>query len=211
MLPGRSHFIDNSMTLPISDTIFEALRQQILTGALEAGEKLRQDHIARAFDTSHVPVREALLRLQAHGLAVSEPRKGMRVTALNPVEMLEVVEMRVALETLALKHAIQNYTDADLETAETARKSCDAAEDLATWELRNRTFHRAVLAPCNMPRLLQTIDDLNLTSARHLYARLQGSWQQRADSDHYALMRAVERKETQTACDILSRHIRRSR
>ena len=54
------------MSAKISDTIYAALREQIITGALAGGEKLRQDHIARDFETSHVPVREALLRLEGH-------------------------------------------------------------------------------------------------------------------------------------------------
>ena len=101
------------MTSTISDSIYQSLSQQIITGDLLAGEKLRQDHIARSFETSHVPVREALLRLEAHGLAKSEPRRGMRVTALDPAEVREVTEMRVALETLALQHSVQNMTPAD--------------------------------------------------------------------------------------------------
>ncbi len=199
------------MSKTIADTIYDALCAQILTGARPAGEKLRQDHIARDFDTSHVPVREALLRLQAHGLAASEPRKGMRVTAVNPLELLEVIEMRVALETLALKHAIQNLAPSDLERAEAARQTCDAATDLTQWELRNRALHRAILSPCNMPRLMRSIDDLHLTSARHLFARWQGKWRPAPDSDHAAIVQAMRARDTQLACDVLRRHIRRSR
>lgn len=199
------------MTATIADTIYTDLSQQIITGTLPAGEKLRQDHIAKAFETSHVPVREALLRLQAHGLAQSEPRKGMRVTALDPAEVREVIEMRVSLETLALQHAVQNMTPAAVRVADEARLACDAAEDMPTWEARNRIFHRAILTPCAMPRLLHTVDDLHIASARHLYAHWQNRWTQRVDADHAAIVTALKRRDATTACDILRRHIRKVR
>lgn len=199
------------MTATIADTIYSALSQQIITGALSAGEKLRQDHIAKDFETSHVPVREALLRLEAHGLAQSEPRKGMRVTALDPVEIREVIEMRVALETLALQHAIQNMTPAGVGKAEEARLSCDAATDMPTWEARNRVFHRVILTPCAMPRLLHTIDDLHIASARHLYSHWREKWVQRTDADHAAIVQAIKRRDSAPAIEILKRHIRRVR
>ena len=198
------------MTATIADTIYQNLSQKIITGELIAGEKLRQDHIARAFETSHVPVREALLRLEAHGLAQSEPRRGMRVTALDPAEVREVVEMRVALESLALQHSVQNMTPAALKAADDARIACDAAQTMPEWEARNRRFHRAILTPCGLPRLLHAIDDLHIASARHLFAHWRPKWVHRADSDHAAIVQALKRRDASTATSILTRHIRRA-
>ena len=198
------------MTATIADSIYQNLSQKIITGELLAGEKLRQDHIARAFDTSHVPVREALLRLEAHGLAQSEPRRGMRVTALDPAEVREVIEMRVALESLALQHSAQNMSPGAIKLADEARIACDAAQTMPDWEARNRAFHRAILTPCGLPRLLHAIDDLHIASARHLFAHWRPKWVQRADSDHAAIVQALKRKDTTTAVSILTRHIRRA-
>ncbi|WP_299948457.1 GntR family transcriptional regulator [uncultured Ruegeria sp.] len=198
------------MTATIADTIYQALSQQIITGDLSAGEKLRQDHIARDFDTSHVPVREALLRLEAHGLAKSEPRKGMRVTALDPAEVREVIEMRVALETLAMQHSAQNMTPAALKAADDARKACDEADSMPQWEARNRIFHRSILTPCGLPRLLHAIDDLHIASARHLFAHWRPKWVQRIDTDHAAIIQALKSKDVTAASSILVRHIRRA-
>ena len=198
------------MTATIADTIYQHLSQQIITGDLLAGEKLRQDHIARSFDTSHVPVREALLRLEAHGLAKSEPRRGMRVTALDPAEVREVIEMRVALETLALQHSVQNMTPAALKLADEARLACDRADSMPLWEARNRFFHRAILTPCGMARLLHTIDDLHIASARHLFAHWRPKCVQRVDTDHAAIVQALKTKDAAAATSILVRHIRRA-
>ncbi|MFS4581537.1 GntR family transcriptional regulator [Phaeobacter sp. C3_T13_0] len=199
------------MSATISDRIYSALSERIVTGALAAGEKLRQDHIAREFNASHVPVREALLRLEAHGLAQSIPRRGMRVTALDPSEIREVIEMRVSLELLALQNAFVHLGSDELESADAARLACDAANDMADWEQKNRAFHRVILAPCAMPRLLATIDDLHIASARHLFANWKHRWSQRVDTDHALIVQAMRRRDLTTACDILRRHLRRVR
>ena len=197
-------------TSTITDRIYETLAQQIIQGQLAPGEKLRQDHIAREFDTSHVPVREALLRLEAHGLAAHLPRRGMRVTVLDPAEIREVNDMRVALEILALQHAGLQFSAADFTKAETARKACDSATSLVEWEAQNRAFHRAILTPCAMPRLLATIDDLHIASARHLLANWKSGWTQREDKDHAAILSLLRRKEVTSACELLRRHLRKA-
>lgn len=199
------------MTETIADRIYHALCERIVTGDLPAGDKLRQDHIARDYDASHVPVREALLRLEAHGLATSLPRRGMRVSALDPQEIREVVEMRVALEVLALSHAVPRMTDDDLQKARAAFDSCERASDMVSWDRENRAFHMSLLVPCAMPRLLTTIADLQLAAARHMFSRWHGQWQPRSDADHIALLDAAYRRETATACDMLRRHLRRVR
>ncbi len=199
------------MTKTIADKIFDALSERIVTGVLPAGEKLRQDHIARDYDASHVPVREALLRLEAHGLATSLPRRGTRVSALNPSEIREVVEMRVALEVLALSHAIPKMTDEDIAAVKTAFERCEAASDMLDWDRANRAFHMALLAPCNMDRLLDTIADLQLAAARHLFAYWKGQWRPRHDADHAALVQAIVERDAMTACSVMRRHLRRVR
>lgn len=199
------------MTATIADRIYTALSERIVTGQLPAGEKLRQDHIAREFDTSHVPVREALLRLEAHGLAYSQPRRGTRVSALDPAEIREVIEMRVTLEVLALTHAFARFTESDVKAAEAARTACDEAADMANWERLNRQFHRIILSPCAMPRLLAAIDDLHIASARHLFANWKHQWRPRADKDHAAIVQAMLRRDAAAGCEILRRHLRRVR
>src|ERR1700743_1020050 len=87
------------------ERIAQVLAERIVTGVLVAGAPLRQDRIAEEFASSHVPVREAFQLLRAQRLAVSEPRRGMRVAPLDHVSMQEIVEVRASLETLALSHA----------------------------------------------------------------------------------------------------------
>lgn len=191
----------------IAVRIAKALAERIISGAIEPGARLRQDHIAEEFGASHVPVREAFRRLEAQGLAVSEARRGVRVAAFDLDEVKEVAEMRAALEVLALRHAAPHLTAAILDQAEEATHAGDRSRDVRSWEEANRTFHRLILTPCAMPRLLATIDDLHAASARFLFAAWRSEWETRTDHDHRAILSALRQGQTESALSILASHV----
>ena len=191
----------------IAVRISKELADRIISGAIEPGSRLRQDHVAEEFSTSHVPVREAFRRLEAQGLAISEPRRGVRVASFDLGEVREVAEMRAALEVLALRHAAPHLTASILDQAEEATKAGDKSRDVRSWEEANRTFHRLILAPCNMPRLLSTIDDLHAASARFLFAAWRSEWETRTDQDHRAILTALRQGNTESAAATLGRHV----
>ncbi|MDM9623654.1 GntR family transcriptional regulator [Rhizobium sp. S96] len=191
----------------IASRISRVLADRIVRGDLAAGARLRQDHIAEEFGTSHVPVREAFRRLEAQGLAISEPRRGVRVASFDLKEVREVAEMRAALEVLALRHAAPHLTPAILDAAEDAAREGDAAADVHAWEEANRRFHRLILAPCNMRRLLASIDDLHAASARFLFSAWRSGWEKRTDHDHRAILLALREGRSDEAAAILERHV----
>lgn len=191
----------------IASRISRALAERIISGALAPGERLRQDHIAEEFGASHVPVREAFRLLEAQGLAVSEPRRGFRVAAFDLKEVREVAEMRAVLEVLALRHAIPHLTGAILDRAEAATVAADTSRDVRSWEAANRAFHRLLLEPCGMPRLLASIDDLHAASARFLFSAWRTSWEARTDHDHRAILAALREGRGDEAAKILERHV----
>lgn len=199
------------MTLASDDTITariaKALSDRIVGGEIAAGAKLRQDHIAEEFGVSHVPVREAFRRLEARGLVVSEPRRGVRVAGFGLEEVLEVAEMRAALEVLALRHAAPHMTSAILDLAERAIEAGDQAGDAQSWEEANRAFHRLILAPCGMPRLMRAIDDLHMASARFLFMGWRAEWEAPTDRDHRAILWALRAGQVDLAESRLARHV----
>lgn len=187
--------------------ISRTLAGRIIAGEIEPGSKLRQEHIAEEFGASHVPVREAFRRLEAQGLAVSEPRRGVRVAAFDLSEVKEVAEMRAALEVLALRHAAPHLTSAILDAAEAATKAGDDSRDVRSWEEANRRYHRLIVEPCNMPRLLSAIDDLHAASARFLFSAWQSDWEVRTDHDHRTILGALRKGDIENACTTLARHV----
>lgn len=192
-----------------SDTLTEALTRKILRGELSPGEKLRQDHIAQEFNLSHVPVREALLRLEAKGLAVSRPRQGMRVAPLDEAAQKEVRVMRLALEPVALIQSVPRLTEAEIARAEELRLACDAASDIYSWEALNREFHLATIVGSAMPRLIEEVTNLQLLAARHMLHHYRARWQKRLDIDHRAIMSAIRHRDALAAAAVLERHLAR--
>jgi DNA-binding GntR family transcriptional regulator len=197
-------FDDRSLAAAIA----RALETRIISGALGPGVRLRQDAVAAEFRASHVPVREAFRRLEAIGLAVAEPRRGVRVAPLTPADVLEVAAMRATLEPLALRHALPRLTKADFTAIRTAIEEGARGTEIADLEEANRRFHAALLTPCAMPRLLAAIAGLHRMGARHLHATWRGlNWKPRSDAEHGAILAAVEAADAEEACYLLSAHV----
>jgi DNA-binding GntR family transcriptional regulator len=195
--------------ISFSDHIAQTIAEEIIRGDRLSGERLAQDHIARQFSCSHVPAREALQRLVAMELAVAVPRKGTRVAGLSPEDHRDILDIRLALEPLALRLAIPHVTNKDLQEFERLRAVCDAAHDAINWEMANRAFHLAILRPCSRKRLMRKIEDLQRISARYFHKEWRQSWIQRTDRDHAAICDAIARKDTKAATALLERHLQR--
>ncbi|WP_339780663.1 GntR family transcriptional regulator [uncultured Thalassospira sp.] len=192
----------------ITGKITRALADRIIAGHIAPGTKLRQDYFAEEFGASHVPVREAFRRLEAQGLVVSEPRRGVRVASFDIAEVREVAEMRASLEVLALRHAAPHLTTAILDEAEAINRAGENAVDVRAWEEANRAFHRLILTPCAMPRLLATIDDLHAASARFLFSGFRMEWGAPTDQDHRAILKALRDRQFDVAAATLARHVK---
>lgn len=192
----------------LADTIARELTERIVAGTLAPGERLRQELIAGEFGASHVPVREAFQQLLAAGLATREPRRGMRVAPMDPASIREVTDMRAALETLALRRGLARFDAATLQDLERILAMAERAATLRDWDVANRAFHRALARRCAMPRLLVSIDELQLSSSRFVLAGqpLPG-WQARSNQDHRQIVDAVRARDLECAVDLLNRHI----
>lgn len=162
-----------------AQSLARVLRQAILDGALEGGTLLRQGKIAQQFGVSRIPVREALLKLEGEGLVETQPRRGVVVTSLSPEDFNEILEMRYALEGLALELAAQRFSSQDLADALAlvdeayAHIPADGQEDLkrefeSRWGNLNWEFHKRLYEVAQRPRLLDTIENLHQLFARHL-------------------------------------------
>jgi DNA-binding GntR family transcriptional regulator len=194
--------------LGVAQRIEQALRQRIVRGELAPESPLRQDHIAREFAASAIPVREALRRLESTGLVEFRPRRGAVVSAVSAADAWEVAEMRASLEGLALDSAMRRRTDDHVARVRAAIDASDASTDALTWLAENRKLHRALYEASARPRLLAAIEDLWLTSDRHLmivWARLD--YQGRSQEEHRAILAAFAAGKRVAAVRALKDHI----
>ena len=192
----------------VAARIAEAIAEQIIVGALKPDAPLRQDHVAREFNSSHVPVREAFRQLEAQHLVVALPRRGVRVAPLDATAIREISEMRAALEVVALRHAAPRLTPAHLAKIELALIESENAETLQDFEAANRTFHQALVAPCGMPRLLASLDGLQRANSRLVFAMARtAGWRPRSNQDHRLILQALRARNLEQASSLLARHI----
>jgi len=200
--------MSSNLNVTIAAIIAESMAERIISGVLPPHTPLRQDHVAREFNSSHVPVREAFRQLEAQHLAVSVPRRGVRVAPLDASSVREIAEMRAALEVVALRNAAPTMAPADLAKIELALIEADNAETLSEFEVANRAFHRALVTPCGMPRLLASLDGLQLANSRLVFAMgRHAGWRPRSNQDHRLILGALRSRNLDQACNLLARHI----
>jgi len=192
----------------VATRIAETIAERIIAGTLKPDMPLRQDHVAREFSSSHVPVREAFRQLEAQHLVIGLPRRGVRVAPLDAASIKEISEMRAALEVVALRHAASKLTSTHLARIELALIEGDNAETLQEFEAANRAFHQALVTPCAMPRLLASLDGLQRANSRLVFATaLSSGWRPRSNQDHRQILQALRGRNIEQACSLLARHI----
>ena len=106
--------------LPLRDVVFNTLRQAILRGELKPGERLMEIQLANKLGVSRTPIREAIRKLELEGLVLMIPRKGAEVAEITEKNMRDVLEVRKALEELAVQLACEKITQEELEELEKA-------------------------------------------------------------------------------------------
>ncbi len=114
--------------LPLRDVVFQTLRQSILTGELKPGERLLEIHLADKLGVSRTPIREAIRKLELEGLVTMIPRRGAEVAQITEKNLRDVLEVRKALDVLAVQLACERITAEQLDEL---KKACDEFAALA--------------------------------------------------------------------------------
>lgn len=127
--------------------IAQRIRDDIVAGNLAFGDRLTIDALARRYDVSHMPVREALRELQGEGLIVIEPNRGARVRMIDVNFIDHLYEIRVALEVLLIRRAAERCRSSDIDELRAIED--DLERDIASAEYsgvvaRNRVFHQTI-------------------------------------------------------------------
>jgi len=187
--------------------IAKLLRSDIISGTFGPGETLRQEHLAKRFHSSRMPVRDALRILEQEGLVDMQPNRGAQVARLDAEDFREIYEMRAVAEVLALKHAIPELTESRIEEAARLQEQSERS-DVEHFGRLNKQFHETLYAPCGRPRLLAHIAALNELADRYLrIAAIELDYVQRSNAEHQALLAASRARDTNAACSLLDRHI----
>lgn len=191
----------------------EEIRRRILSGELDEGAPLRQEAFATEFGVSRIPIREALLQLEAEGLVRSLPHRGAVVSALSESEISELFELRALLEPRLLKLSAKHLTDDDFAALDDIRRRYSEelnAGNPTRWGELNTQLHLLLLSRADQPQTMQIV--LTLLQQTDRYTRLQLALTQdnslRAEEEHAELIRLCRAHEGTKAAALLEGHIK---
>ena len=144
-----------------AEFVYESLRDAISDGRIGAGERVREEEVARNLGVSRTPVREALQRLQQRGILVLGAGRGLVVAQLNQQQVIELYAMRQILEGSAARFAALHATPAEIAILYQLQEELKAAESAPLLHVSlNLQFHQAIYEAAHNRYLMQTLESL---------------------------------------------------
>jgi DNA-binding GntR family transcriptional regulator len=152
----------------IGEMVYGVLREAIVTGAFAPGEWLRQEALAEAIGVSRIPVRTALLQLEAEGLVNFHPHRGARVRTLSTAQIDEIYRLRMLLEPYALRLSMARMTPERVERLRGLATRLDAGEEGDDLIETRMLFYREAYDAAHNPLLVEIVEELRGHVGRYL-------------------------------------------
>lgn len=149
--------------LPLRDVVFKTLRQAILKGELEPGERLMEIQLAERLGVSRTPIREAIRKLELEGLVLMIPRKGAEVARISESNLRDVLEVRRTLEELAVDLACQRMTPEEMEELkQTETQFAQAVREGDAMQIAqtDERYHEIIYNSTKNEKLVQILNNL---------------------------------------------------
>ena len=209
--------MDKNVKPTASEQALTSLRHDVLSLSFLPGTKLKIEELQQAYGLSSSPLREALNRLSEEGLVRSDDRKGFRVASVSEDDLRDITRMRLLVDLPALEESMKNGTDAWearvvasfhlLEKVEVRLPDGPVVLD-PEWSQLHKFFHAALISACNSERLVSNSRSLfdQAERYRHISARHR-TVVKRKSEEHKLLMRAVLKRDIETACHLHQEHV----
>ena len=197
--------------LPLRDVVFNTLRQAILRGELKPGERLMEIQLANKLGVSRTPIREAIRKLELEGLVLMIPRKGAEVAEITEKNMRDVLEVRKALEELAVQLACEKITDEEIEEMKKAAeefrmilKNKDITE-IAEADVR---FHDIIYMATDNQKLILLLNNLREQMYRYRLEYIKDAdKRQILLVEHDYILKAIRSRHVAEAKKAIREHI----
>ncbi|TLS40893.1 GntR family transcriptional regulator [Streptomyces montanus] len=194
----------------LSDEVFQRLRDSIVRGELEPGEKVKDGELAERLGLSRTPVREALARLADIGLVEAKPGVYTRITTLNRRDVEKTLAVLRSLDQLAVETAVPLMTEQDLGRMRAANRDFEravAANDTSAALEADDRFHAVPITVADNPVLSRIIEQLHPQIHRILYRKFSSLLGGRNTIEHHAQLIAVcATGDSRAAADLSGQH-----
>ena len=197
--------------MPLRDVIFNTLRDAIVSGELKPGERLMEVSLAEKMGVSRTPVREAVRKLEMEGLEKMTPRKGTHVAELSVKDIIDVLEIRAALDKLATKLAAERISKDELRRLETIHRQYIASlekENLAAAIKKDVEFHEAIYNASGNKKLVNVAGNLREQIYRFRVIYMKGfSNAEDVLKEHEQILKSISEGNCEEAGKLAEEHI----
>ena len=197
--------------LPLRDVVFNTLRQAILRGELKPGERLMEIQLANKLGVSRTPIREAIRKLELEGLVLMIPRKGAEVAEITEKSLRDVLEVRRALEELAVELVCEKITDEqiqDLKDAAEEFKESLKDGDITRIAEAAVKFHDVIYMATDNQKLIQLLNNLREQMYRYRVEYLKRSdFHQQLIDEHEEIIETIESGQKDRAVQVVCQHV----
>ncbi len=197
----------------IADRAKRHIQEWIVTGRFLPGEQLKEEEISQRLGISRPPVREALKALEATGLVLRKPRRGVFVPEMTEKDMWEIYTLKATLYEMATDLAMEVITEKEIEQLESLvekMETCVKKEffDVLQYQRVHGTFHKVIMDIAGNRRLKAIASHLHnqvtmfsyktLQDRKHLHSSLHYHWE---------ILKAIKEKNTPSACGLMKEHV----
>ena len=213
---GQNLKVNENEYLPLRDVVFNTLRQAILRGEFKPGERLMEIQLANKLGVSRTPIREAIRKLELEGLVIMIPRKGAEVADITEKSLRDVLEVRKALEELAVQLACEKITQEELEELEKAgenfKKVLKRSKDITEVAEADVRFHDVIYMATDNQKLILLLNNLREQMYRYRVEYLkEGETRDLLVKEHEELTRAIKERDVERAKQLSFQHIENQR
>ena len=195
----------------LADRLREAIEEEITTGKFLPGSRLDEVELAKRFEVSRTPIREALNLLLGEGLIEMRPRRGAVVARVSPQRLIEMFEVMAELEAMCAQLAARRMSDSEFAEVQAAHAACQgavAAQDPDAYFYANERFHYAIYAASHNTFLAEQAAALQrkLRPFRRLQLRVRNRIQ-RSYEEHQAIVDAMRDGDGERAVRSVRSHV----
>jgi len=186
------------------EMVTSAIREAVLGGVFQPGERLPQEQLAEALGVSRIPVRAGLRQLEAEGLVVLEPHRGATVRVLEAADIDEIYQLRILLETFMVRSAISLATPEEIDELENIAADLDRLEEGPDWLALRERFYDRLYEFAKRPLTAELIAKLRADVGRYwLSLRLLDH----GSGGHGVIVEAIRNRDPEAAEIWLTEHL----
>jgi DNA-binding GntR family transcriptional regulator len=203
---------DTIPRVSVVDNVTVLLRRALLAGEIKPGERIKVSELEKRFGVSHIPIREAVRRLETEGLIVALPQRAAVAAGVDLDDLGGLYDLRRIVECGVIRRSVDGMSDEQVDAVRAALGALEAvAQDHDSprfWEL-HRDFHWALLEPGATEWIRRVLDQLWLASQRYVRLFVSETLDDAMD-DHRVLLQCSEQRDGGLAAEVLRRHLDRT-